>query len=294
MFVIDEFIEAKRIGAPHTGTGTASETTLKAYQKALRRAEKIAKKPLATFSDKDVVVVLNDLHGKAPRTRNRDIIVLRQAFNWAIKTKRIERDNPFEGVRKAKVAEQLPRAIPMDEVQAILDAIGDCAPQKYRQKYVVAFTLQATSGLRIGEIRTLRVKDIVANGLHVTGKGNKQRFVPVREDVLTDLVALSEGKPEDQLVFESRGKRGEQYLPLNISTFTRIFKKAVIQAGMNPDVITPHVLRHSFATHALRSTGRIELVQSMLGHTDPKTTMIYARLSSDDLMQGYEKLWRQG
>lgn len=181
----------------------------------------------------------------------------------------------------------------MDEAQRIIDSVASCVPERVRDKYVLAFTLQVTSGLRIGEIRTLRVGNIVPEGLRVTGKGNKQRFVPVREDVMADLRSLCRGRHEDQLVFGSRGRRVEENLPMNISSFTRVFKKAVIKAGLDPDVITPHVLRHSFATHALRSTGRIELVQTMLGHSDPKTTMIYAKLSSDDLMQGYEKLWQR-
>lgn len=243
MFVIEDFIEAKRVGAAHTGTGAASERTLTAYRQALRRAEKIANKSLCEFSDRQVNAVLKELHTKAPRTRNRDLIVLKQAFNWAVKTKKFEGDNPFEGIRQAKVAEQLPRAISMDEAQRIIDSVASCVPERVRDKYVLAFTLQVTSGLRIGEIRTLRVGNIVPEGLRVTGKGNKQRFVPVREDVMADLRSLCRGWHEDQLVFGSRGRRVEENLPMNISSFTRVFKKAVIKAGLDPDVISPNRLR---------------------------------------------------
>lgn len=287
MFTVEDFITAKKVGSAHTGTGAASDATLKTYQYSLKKAERIAKTSLADFTERDANKVLTALHKNAPRTRNRDLTALRQVFDWAVKTKQYAGDNPFDGVRKSKVGDHLPRAIEMSEVQRILDALMDCAPERSREMYATAFTLQATSGLRIGEILNLRVKNIVREGLMVTGKGDKERYVPVREDVLNDLRVLCHSKLESHYVFASR----DDSCPMHVASFTRVFKKAVIHAGLNPDVITPHVLRHSFATHALRSTGRIELVQALLGHSDPKTTMIYARLTATDVKFGYDQLW---
>lgn len=290
-FTIEGFLEAKELGGRNAGSRAASDATLTAYEARLGLIERLAGKPLREMGEKDVDGVLRKLaRNYSASTRNMTVTVGRQAFAWAIACGYYDGNNPFLNVGASKREEALPTIIPMDDVERILERVADVVGEPVKEKYQLAFVVQATSGVRISEVLGLRAMDLADGGVMVRGKGSKSRYVPLRPDVAERLRAYVAGRPLDAFVFQSDGRRSQSGA-MSVSSFTRVFKRAVEAAGLDPNAITPHVLRHTFATHALRQTGRLEVVQDLLGHADPKTTRIYAKLTKDDLDTAYKNIW---
>lgn len=290
-FSIEEFLEAKRVGGHYTGGAVASKT-IKTYRSLLVLAEHLVGKPLSAFTAKDVDRLLVKLDDYSKSARVTIVSAARQAFAWAIATGRHTGRNPFAHVGKPPREERLPYVVPMKAIDRLLAEIPKHAPRSSADKYDLVFRLLATSGLRISEALNLRKRDLDGDGVLVRGKGNKQRYVPVRPEIMERLRGYAAGKLATAYLFQSdsyrKGAAGE---PMSQSIFSRVFKQSVIAAGLDPDKVTPHTLRHSFATHALRKTGRLEVVQDLLGHADPKTTRIYAKLTRDDLNDAYAGIW---
>lgn len=216
----------------------------------------------------------------------RQLSALRGMFRFLLREQRVHH-NPVEGVRAPKSGQRLPAALDVDQVGRLMEIPGtDVLDLRDR----ALLELFYSSGLRLSELTALDIAQIRSSDdlLDVTGKGAKTRRVPIGNKAIEAIEAWLEVRPqlarEDEVaLFVSQ--RGSRLSPRAIEQ--RIGLRAQ-QQGM-PRHVHPHMLRHSFATHLLESSGELRAVQELLGHADISTTQVYTHLDFQHLAQVYDK-----
>ena len=191
--------------------------------------------------------------------------------------------DPVAGVRGPKVHRKLPQVLDVDEATTLVEAVGDSALTLRDRAMLELFY---SSGLRLSELTGLRWidLDVQAGEVRVLGKGNKTRIVPVGRHAITALRALGEdeGTAPESPVFRGRGGA-----PISPRAVQLRMKTLALQQGMAKHV-HPHLLRHTFASHMLESSGDLRAVQELLGHADIATTQIYTHLDFQHLAKVYD------
>jgi len=198
--------------------------------------------------------------------------------------------NPAAELDSPKVEKHLPEIISAQDVEELLDTPGTHSPANLRDTALLEL-LYAT-GLRVSELVALNVEDtdLEAGIIRCVGKGNKERILPLYEQAQEILRAylhsgrpglLSNGEKETALFLNRRGQR------LTRQGLWLIIKRYVEQSGIAGHV-TPHTLRHSFATHMLRGGAGLREVQELLGHANISTTQVYTQVSKEHLRQVYD------
>lgn len=234
-------------------------------------------------------VLTSSKRGKSARSSARQLSALRGFFKFLVRERAVVTD-PTELVERPRLARKLPRVLSYEEVDRLLAAPSESTARGIRDSAMIH--LLYASGLRVSELcgLTLAELDRRVGTVSPLGKGGKRRVVPVgqialeRIDVYLELVRpANKGATRDQHVFLSpRGKR-----------FTRqgLWKllKAYARACGITSPISPHKLRHSFATHLLRGGADLRAVQAMLGHADLGTTQIYTRVAQDHVRAAFER-----
>ena len=220
--------------------------------------------------------------GLSPKSLQRRLSACRSFYLWLLKRGRIDA-NPADAIRAPKAARKLPQVLDVDEAVQLVEVATD-APLGLRDRALLE--LFYSSGLRLSEVCALKWADLdFAQGLvTVLGKGSKQRIVPVGSHARNALAALREeaaGQPGD-FVFPGRG--GAQ---ISSRAVQLRMKKLAAQRGVYKRV-HPHLLRHSFASHMLESSGDLRGVQELLGHADIATTLIYTHLDFQHLAKVYD------
>ena len=220
--------------------------------------------------------------GLSPKSLQRRLSACRSFYLWLLKRGRIDA-NPADAIRGPKTARKLPQVLDVDEAVQLVEVATD-APLGLRDRALLE--LFYSSGLRLSEVCALKWADLdFAQGLvTVLGKGSKQRIVPVGSHARNALAALREeaaGQPGD-FVFPGRG--GAQ---ISSRAVQLRVKKLAAQRGVYKRV-HPHLLRHSFASHMLESSGDLRGVQELLGHADIATTQIYTHLDFQHLAKMYD------
>jgi integrase/recombinase XerC len=198
--------------------------------------------------------------------------------------------SPAQGIPTPKQSKLLPKNLTVDEVFALLDSIGGDDVASHRDKALLEF-LYAT-GLRVGELASLDLEDVdLAGGLvRVLGKGNKERIVPFGRKAASSLLAwLSASEPlrrgggdANALFLNLRGTR------LTDRSARRILDRRMLEASIAAH-ISPHALRHTFATHMLGAGADLRAIQELLGHASLSTTQRYTHVGIDALMAVYDK-----
>ena len=195
-------------------------------------------------------------------------------------------DNPCVGLRAPKSAKALPHALSPDQAVRMVDLPGD-APETLRDKAM--FELFYSSGLRLAELVGLdpELLDLASGEVRVTGKGGKTRIVPLGSHAIAALQAWLAvrgqlASPGERALFV--GARGSRISPRVVQLR---MKQWGIRQGM-PGSVHPHMLRHSFATHLLQSSGDLRAVQEMLGHASISTTQVYTHLDFQYLSKIYD------
>jgi len=224
--------------------------------------------------------------GLSPKSLQRRLATLRSLFRYLIRENKAA-SNPADGVRAPKVRRELPITLDADQLDHLLDLPGD-DPLSYRDKAMME--LIYSSGLRLSELVSLNLSDLDLQDqmLGVTGKGSKARRLPIGRMAKLALenwmrVRGSLVKSGEMAVFvSSRGTRIS-----NRAVQQRLTQRAQEQAM--PRGIHPHLLRHSFASHLLESSGDLRAVQELLGHADISTTQIYTHLNFQHLAEVYDK-----
>lgn len=228
--------------------------------------------------------------GLEPRSQARVLSSLRSLFGYMMIIDRIE-SSPLDQIESPKVGQHLPDVLSIGEVDSIIEAIEPTTMLGVRNRAIIEMLYSC--GLRVSELVELRFEDIdfEENLVRVTGKGDKQRFVPLGdmararlEDYMTyrrDIATTD--RQSAGIVFLNR--RGQKLTRVMIFTLIR---KAVAAAGITKTV-SPHSFRHSFATHLLMGGADIRQVQVLLGHSDITTTEIYTHLDFDHLRRTVEE-----
>ena len=223
--------------------------------------------------------------GLAPKSLQRLLASIR-AFYKFLEGEGAARKNPAVGLRAPKAAKRLPDTLDADQTARLMQISGD-DPETVRDRAIME--LLYSSGLRLAELVSARLTDLqLSEGLiTVTGKGNKTRIVPVGRMALQAIAAWLKvrgelAKPGDATLFVS--VRGG---PLPPRTVQARLKKWGIAQGLQQGV-HPHLLRHSFASHVLESSGDLRAVQELLGHANISTTQIYTHLDFQHLAKTYD------
>lgn len=197
-------------------------------------------------------------------------------------------DNIAESIGRPKLAKKLPNVLTLEEVNLLLD-IKTISPFDYRNKCMLE--LLYGTGLRISELISLTINDIdtINCTIRCIGKGDKERIVPINDyaisainQYLSKRPMLLKNKTTKELFLNSRGNK------ITREGFFKVLKKILLEKGLNPN-ISPHTLRHSFATHLLEYGADLRVIQEMLGHSDVSTTRIYTHITNQKAREDYHK-----
>ena len=260
--------------------------TLSAYKREICRFADFLQKPLAQGTPQDVTAFISKLRhkGLSSKSIQRNLSAIRSFYGYLL-DQEIITTNPATVARSPKVKRRLPKVLDTDQASRLLDFQPQNAKQK-RDKAIIE--LLYGSGLRLMEVVGLSIKDLdlAAGFVTVLGKGNKVRQVPLGRlciKALDEWLAEHPSIATDAPLFPS--KNGQPMSPRTIQK--RLKDLAVIQLGDNS--LHPHMLRHSYATHMLESSGDLRGIQELLGHNDISTTQIYTHLDFQHLANVYDK-----
>ena len=273
---------------------TLSKHTVANYQTDLGRfVEFISSTGCKTWLDVDEKTARQYLaacreSGLLGRSISRHLSALRGLFRWLKKEKMIFK-NPFFGLKAPKSKSRLPEVLDVDQMSYLLSRKTDSA-LLIRDKAM--FELMYGCGLRVSELTLLNVGDVYLdyNELRVTGKGRKERLLPLGREAKT---AILKWLP----VRECFMNRLENESPLFLSNRSNRISARTVQARLHlwgrvlelGTSLHPHMLRHSFASHVLESSGDLRAVQELLGHTNLSTTQVYTHLDFQHLASVYDK-----
>jgi integrase/recombinase XerD len=242
----------------------------------------------AARADVEAYLVHCDAQGLSRATRARRLSAIKQLYRFAFDEGWRE-DNPAIQIRGPGRDKRLPKTLTTEEVDRLLTAARDhgrTATERTRNTCLVEL-LYAT-GMRVTELVSLPVSAVRGDPrmLLIRGKGDKERMVPLSTPAraaMTDWLAVRDaeeeaarirGKPASRFLFPSRGKLGH----LTRNRFYLLIKEIAVAGGVSPDKVTPHTLRHAFATHLLAGGADLRAIQTLLGHADLATTEIYTHV----------------
>jgi len=224
--------------------------------------------------------------GLGGRSLQRELSAIRSFYNFLLR-ERVVGSNPAVGVPAPKAEKRLPRALDVDQTAHLL-AIDDKGPLAVRDKAMMELTY--SSGLRLAELVSLDTDsiDTADATVRITGKGGKTRVVPVGRMALAAVAAWLKLRGqlaplEEKALFVS--KHGRRIAPRSVQQRLRHW---ALKQGL-PSRVHPHMLRHSFASHILESSGDLRAVQELLGHADIATTQIYTHLDFQHLAKVYDQ-----
>ncbi|MCB2100676.1 MAG: site-specific tyrosine recombinase XerD [Rhodobacterales bacterium] len=220
--------------------------------------------------------------GLAPRTAARRLSALRQFYRF-LYAERVRGDDPSAALDAPRAGRPLPKVLSEVEVERLLAAAREGPPHEAARRTALLEVLYAT-GLRVSELVGLPLTARSRDGrtLTVLGKGGKERLVPLGEPAMAALDAYLAHRPRflpgdpaaRRFLFPSRGRDGH----LTRARFGQVLKELALLAGLDPARVSPHVLRHSFASHLLAHGADLRSLQQMLGHADISTTQIYTHV----------------
>ena len=231
-----------------------------------------------------------EAEGLAQSTRARRLSSIKQLFRFAYE-EGLRSDNPAVQIRGPGKSKRLPKTLSIAEVDALLTAARTHGRDRLRNTCLMEI-LYAT-GMRVTELVSLPVAAVRGNPqlVLVKGKGDKERLVPLSDaarDAVADWLdirdaeqdlARKKGRPTSPFLFPSSGKLGH----MTRNNFFILVKKLAVVAGISPQTVTPHTLRHAFATHLLQGGADLRAIQTMLGHADLATTEIYTHVLEERL-----------
>ena len=270
-----------------------SANTLQSYKRDLKQFEQYLEtseeeyKEMTDEGIKDYIKHMQE-EGKKPSTISRGLASIRSFYQYEAKNKKVEKD-PTEGIQSPKIEKRVPSVLTSNEVALLLDQPKNVDLKGTRDKAMLEFAY--ATGMRVKEIISLNVEDInLETGYATCKNGKKERTVPIGElslKALEDYMlnarqTMIKDDNEQALFVNVNGQR------LTRQGFWKIIKYYKEQAHIDKD-ITPHVLRHSFATHLLQNGADLKSIQTMLGHSDILSTQIYMQFQDESLKNVYRK-----
>lgn len=281
--LVDRFLNTLQHLSPHTQTAYRRDlNVLLGYcrQQDVKQWRDLDGRQVRSF------VAWRHRQGIGGKTLQRNLAAVRAFFRYLVE-EGIAGQNPAVGITAPKTARKLPRTLDVDQA-AQLVSIDKDDPLALRDHAILE--LMYSSGLRLSELTSLDMTsvDIEDAVLTVRGKGNKTRSVPVGRYAIRAIrnwlpVRKTMAAPEQKALFVSR--RGKRLGPRSVQQRLRTW---AIRQGL-PGHVHPHMLRHSFATHLLESSGDLRAVQELLGHADISTTQVYTHLDFQHLAKVYDQ-----
>lgn len=249
----------------------------------------------ATQDNIENYLIFCDAQGLAQSTRARKLSSIKQLYRFAF-DEGWRADNPAIRIKGPGRAKRLPKTLEVAEVDRLLQAARETGRSKEdKLRNTCLMELLYATGMRVTELMSLPVS--AARGdpqmLLVMGKGNKERMVPLSPDARealqvwlsvrdeADEAAQTKGHAPSRFLFPSRGKLGH----LTRHWFYQLIKDLAVTAGVSPAKVTPHTLRHAFATHLLANGADLRSIQTLLGHADVATTEIYTHVLDERLRE---------
>jgi len=272
-----------------------SPNTVESYGRDLSQlmtAAAALERPVESLDRRALEQVVRDLmgEGRSPRSVARAVACYRGFYRFLVVSGHRE-DNPAVDVRAPRAWKTLPKFLSSEQIERLIESPDTTEPRGLRDRALIE--LFYATGLRVSEMVNLRAQDLnLESGyLTCTGKGRKQRLVPIGDEASAWLTrymkdsrpALLKKRSSPRLFVNARGGAG-----LTRVGFWKILKAYGRHAGL-PSTISPHVLRHSFATHLLERGADLRAIQMMLGHSDLSTTQIYTHILDARLRAVYDK-----
>jgi len=277
------------------------QKTLDAYSRDLARYFDFLKlESIVTLGENDTALILKHLidmkaGGLGARSRARHLVAIRGFYRFLVQEK-IIRSDPSRTIDLPKSGLKLPAVLSVEEIKRLLEAPGKDTPLGLRNTAMLE--LLYASGLRVSELINLEILDInlEAGFVRVFGKGSKERIVPMGSGAINALQAyLKTGRPRllkadltSPYLFVARAGK-----PMTRQGFWKLLRKYTLEAGIKRN-ISPHSLRHSFASHLLEGGADLRAVQVMLGHVDITTTQIYTHVATERLRKIHDKFHPRG
>ena len=270
-----------------------SSNTLQSYKRDLKQFKDYINEKNLNYSKltrqdmNDYIEHLKEI-GKKPSTISRCIASIRSFYHYEVKTKKVKED-PTIRLKSPKIEKRVPSVLTSKEIELLLEQPKDIDLKGIRDKAMLEFAY--ATGMRVTEIISLNIEDVnLDEGYVVCRNGSKQRTIPLGNMSLKALKEYIEHARDILIKDESvnalfvnvNGKR------LTRQGFWKIIKYYKEQAHITKD-ITPHVLRHSFATHLLQNGADLKAIQTMLGHSDISSTQIYMQFQDEGLKEIYQK-----
>ncbi|PZQ62197.1 MAG: recombinase XerD [Phenylobacterium zucineum] len=272
----------------------AARNTLNAYARDLADAGAFLAgrgRDLAVASTEEVEAYFADLgaRGLSPATAARRRAAVRQFYRFVL-GEGWRHDDPSRRVEAPKKGRPLPKVLTREEMDSLI-AAASARDGAQGLRFGCMVELAYASGLRISELTALPLAALARDPAYliVKGKGGKERLAPLNETARAAVKAYLEARPvflpkgdkANPWLFPSRGKAGR----LTPRRFAQVLDEAAADAGIDPQRVSPHVLRHAFATHLLEGGADLRVVQKLLGHADIATTQIYTHVASDRLRE---------
>ena len=269
-----------------------SNNTLQSYKRDITQYESYINEENLQYLKvtKDDIKYLENLKniGKKTSTISRNLASIRSFYQYLVRTKKIKED-PTEGIQSPKVEKRVPSVLSSKEVELLLEQPKAVDLKGIRDKAMLEFAY--ATGMRVTEIINLNIEDVnLKEGYVSCTNANKQRNIPLgaisinalKEYIKKARPYLIKSEDEKSLFVNINGKR------LTRQGFWKIVKFYKEQAHIDKD-ITPHVLRHSFATHLLQNGADLKAIQVMLGHSDISSTQVYMQFQDEGLKNIYKK-----
>lgn len=230
---------------------------------------------------------LDSLH-YSNKTISRHLSSLRSFYNYLVEIK-ILKTNIYKRIRNPKLEKKLPNYLNVNEIETILDSLKEGTKEEIRNKCL--FEILYSTGIRVSEASNIKLKDIDLNNqsIRIFGKGSKERFVyfgKVAQNILNKYLKVrNEFLPENNREYLFLNSNGSK---LSRESIGQIINRIIDSSNINHK-ISPHVLRHTFATHLLDNGADLRSVQELLGHENMNTTEIYTHVSNERLRMAYLK-----
>ena len=270
-----------------------SNNTLQSYERDLKQYERYLSEQGKEYKEetnegiKEYITYMQEI-GKKSSTISRGLASIRSFYQYGVKNKDVEND-PTEGISSPKIEKRVPSVLTSSEVALLLDQPKNVDLKGTRDKAMLEFAY--ATGMRVTEIISLDIDDIdFKEGFVNCRKANKQRIIPLGK---MSLKALKEYTDHAREILLKDDNEKALFVNVNGQRLTRqgfwkIIKYYKEQAHIAKD-ITPHVLRHSFATHLLQNGADLKSIQTMLGHSDISSTQVYMQFQDPGIKNEYKK-----
>ena len=270
----------------------ASDNTLQSYRRDIEQYQtyvqnnKINYAKISTQELNEYFKHLSEI-GKKPSTISRNLASIRAFYQFLVKNKKVKKD-PTAGVHSPKIEKKAPSILTSKEVELLLEQPSNIDLKGIRDKAMLEFAY--ATGMRVTEIISLNISDVNLEESYVTcNKENKKRTIPLGTlslKALADYIKkarpiLIKDENTEALFVNVNGRR------LTRQGFWKIVKFYKEQANISKE-ITPHVLRHSFASHLIQNGADLKAIQTMLGHSDISSTQVYMKFQNDNIKNVYK------